>query len=226
MLGSEPSTSALRNIGTYAWWFFVTVTTTRYGDFAPVSGAARAAAAFIMVVGFGSFGFVIAKMTELSINLTRRRMRGEGSVDLTKHVAILGNRGPETHELIRQLAADRDNTGRDIVLVSYTTLENPFPGTIEFVRGELSSDDVMERANIREASQVIIHAKEDAETLVVSLAVKHYNANAHIIVNLNDATQEVNLLRIDPGIVCIKPPNVPLMVRELHNRGIASVAKS
>lgn len=38
------------------WWAFVTVTTVGYGDHYPVTGAGRAVAALLMLVGIGLFG--------------------------------------------------------------------------------------------------------------------------------------------------------------------------
>ncbi len=226
MVTSEPRESSMRHLGQYAWWFMVTITTTGYGDITPVSGSGRFVTAVILVVGFGIFGFAIAKMTEISIQWSRKIMKGLGSFDYQGHIVIFGNRGDETYNLIRALTSDPLTQGKQLILVSFQTEENPFPGKIEFVRAELSSEDAMKRASVGKAAKAIIHAKEDAETLVVALAVKHHNPQAHIVVNLNHISQEVNIHRIDSSIVCIKPVDVAMMVREIHNPGISQVLEN
>jgi Trk K+ transport system NAD-binding subunit len=151
-------------------------------------------------------------------------VKGLLSHDLKRHIVIFGNRGAETAALIKKLAEDPETGARHIVLCSQTTQENPFPDLIRFVHGELTSEDVMERASVKDAAKILIHGGSDAETAFVALAVKDVNQTAHIVVNVSDPGQEINLQRIDKErIICIKPVNVPMMVREIHNPGITQV---
>lgn len=143
------------------------------------------------------------------------------------HIVIFGNRGAETAALIRQLIADQQSSGMEVVLCSESTERNPFPDFISFVRGTPTSSDVMERACVRLAAKIIIHAGTDYESICIALAVKEINQEAPIVVRANDPGKEVDIERVDRGrVVCIKAVDVPMIVREIHNPGVSRVLEN
>jgi voltage-gated potassium channel len=126
--------------------------------------------------------------------------------------------------LIRNLIADRQSSGTEIVLCSQSTERNPFPDFIDFVRGEPTSSDVLTRACVKDAGKVIIHAGTDYESISIALAVKEINHAAPIVVRANDPGKEVDIERVDrERVICIASIDVPMMVREIHNPGITQV---
>src|SRR5262249_9359073 len=119
------------------------------------------------------------------------------------------------------------SSGVRIVLCSRSTESNPFPDFIDFVRGEPTSADVMERACVKDASKVIIHSSTDYESISIALAVKETNATASIVVKANDPGKEVDIERVDRNrVVCVKAVDISLIVREIHNPGITQVFES
>src|SRR5262249_42640245 len=160
-------------------------------------------------------------------NLIKRREKGFAGFDMNNHIVIFGNRGVETAALIRQLMADRQSSGSEIVLCSQSTERNPFPDFIEFVRGDPTSDDVMTRACVKDAGKVIIHSGTDYESISIALAVKEINGTAPIVVRANDPGKEVDIERVDrKRVVCIASIDVPMIVREIHNPGITQVIET
>jgi len=61
------------------WWAFVTVTTVGYGDYFPVTGVGRVAAALLMAAGVGLFGTLTAYLANawLEQQRTSNSTRGE-----------------------------------------------------------------------------------------------------------------------------------------------------
>jgi voltage-gated potassium channel Kch len=107
------------------------------------------------------------------------------------------------------------------------TERNPFPGLIEFVRGEPTSADVMARACVKDASKVIIHSSTDYESISIALAVKEINPVAPIVVKANDPGKEIDIERVDrQRVVCVRSIDVPMIVREIHNPGITRVLEN
>ena len=225
MRWAEPATNPIRSLPTYTYFFIVTVTTVGYGDVVPVT---------------------VGRPSDCRHNRDRRHWRSRGRLgedlhfhrritssggkrawlrfDMKDHIVIFGNRGAETAALIRQLIADRQSSGTEIVLCSYATERNPFPDFIDFVRGELTSTDVMTRACVKDAGKVIIHAGTDYESISIALAVKEINHKAPIVVRANDPGKEVDIERVDrKRVVCIPTIDVPMMIREIHNPGITQV---
>jgi voltage-gated potassium channel len=224
MLCFEPVTNPIRSFPTYTYFFIVTVTTVGYGDVVPVTTAGRFAAGAIAIGSIGAVAVALGRVFSAIGEYVRRREKGLIEFDMKGHIVIFGNRGGETAALIRLLIADRQSSGTQIVLCSFSTERNPFPDFIDFVRGELTSSDVMTRACVKDAGKVIIHAGTDYESISVALAVKEINPTAPIVVRANDPSKEVDIERVDRGrVVCISSVEVPMMVREIHNPGITQV---
>jgi Trk K+ transport system NAD-binding subunit len=82
----------------------------------------------------------------------------------------------------------------------------------------------MERACVKDAGRVIIHASTDYESISIALAVKEINPTAPIVVKANDPGKEVDIERVDrTRVVCVRSVDVPIIVREIHNPGITHV---
>ena len=113
------------------------------------------------------------------------------SLNLKNHTVILGNRGEETLKLVEFLKNDKEASKEPIVLCSMLTLENPFPDQVDFIHGELTSDDVMHRACIAQADRIIIHSDTDEKSILIAIAVRHFNPSATAVINLDDPDSEV-----------------------------------
>jgi voltage-gated potassium channel len=221
---AEPANNPIRSLGTYTYFFVVTVSTVGYGDVVPVSAVGRLTAAAIAIGSIGAAAVALGKIFTSLGEYVRRRQRGFLGFDMKRHIVIFGNRGAETAALIRHLIADRQSSGTQILLCSQSTERNPFPDFIDFVRGEPTSHDVLTRACVKDAGKVIIHAGTDYESISIALAVKEINATAPIVVRANDPGKEIDIERVDRRrVVCIPTFDVPMMVREIHNPGITQV---
>jgi voltage-gated potassium channel len=227
MLWKEPAGSQIRSLATYTYFFVVTVTTVGYGDVVPVTTAGRMIASAIALGGVGTAAVALGTIFTSIGNFVRRREKGFVDFDMKGHIVIFGNRGAETAALIQQLVSDEQSSGTPIVLCSLITERNPFPDFIDFVRGEMTSQDVMTRACVKNAAKIVIHAGTDYESISIALAVKEINQTAPIVVRANDPGKEVDIERVDRNrVVCIKAVDVPMIVREIHNPGITQVLEN
>jgi voltage-gated potassium channel len=227
MLWKEPAGSPIRSLATYTYFFAVTITTVGYGDVVPVTVAGRMIASVIALGGVGTAAVALGTVFTSIGNFVRRREKGFLGFDMKGHIVIFGNRGAETSALIQHLIADEQSSGTQIVLCSLITERNPFPDFIDFVRGDMTSQDVMTRACVKDAGKVIIHAGTDYESITIALAVKEINKTAAIVVRANDPGKEVDIQRVDRDrVVCIKAVDVPMIVREIHNPGITQVLEN
>jgi voltage-gated potassium channel len=224
MRWTEPAGNPIRSLPAYTYFFLVTVTTVGYGDVVPLTTAGRFTASVIAIGGIGAAAAAVGNLFTSIGSFVKRREKGFAGFDMKQHIVIFGNRGAETSALIRQLIADQQSSGTEIVLCSESTERNPFPDFIDFVRGEPTSNDVLTRACVKDAAKIIIHAATDYESICIALAVKELNHKAPIVVRANDPGKEVDIERVDRSrVVCIKAVDVPMMVREIHNPGITQV---
>ncbi|HKF24302.1 MAG TPA: ion channel, partial [Candidatus Angelobacter sp.] len=144
MRWSEPTGNPIRSLPTYTYFFLVTITTVGYGDVVPVTWLGRLVAGGIAVGGIGAAAVALGNVFSSIGNLIKRREKGFARSGMKDHIVIFGNRGAETAALIRQLIADQQSSGMEVVLCSESTERNPFPDFISFVRGTPTSSDVME----------------------------------------------------------------------------------
>lgn len=222
----EGPQSDLNSLPDYTWWFIVTATTVGYGDISPSSPGGRASAVVIMLLGVGLIAITVAKIAEEMVDFGKRRMRGLTQLNEEGHLVILGYCRGETETLVDELLHDESEEGRTIVLCAEDLEENPMPDRVRYVRGDLSSDDVLERACIAKASRLLVHCQDDNQTLVVTLAARSVNQQAHIVARVQKEASQVHLRRIDPQIECVRSLSIQLMVHAVQDRGTTAVIAS
>jgi len=87
--------ASITSFGDAAWWAIVTITTVGYGETYPVTGAGRALAAVLMIVGISLFGVVAANLASIFVKqddkeANDQRERIEAKLDvLTSELASL-----------------------------------------------------------------------------------------------------------------------------------------
>ncbi len=222
----EGPESPLRSLPDYSWWFIVTATTVGYGDISPASAGGRFCAVIIMLLGVGLIAITVAKIAEEMVDFGRRRIRGLTQLNEDGHLVILGYCQGETERLVEELLHDETEDGRAIVLCADDLEENPMPDRVKYVRGDLSSDDVLERACVAQASRILVHCHDDNQTLVVTLAARSVNSAGHIVARVQKEASQLHLRRIDPQIECVRSLSIQLMVHAVQDRGTTAVITS
>ncbi len=221
----EPETSALQDFNNYWWWFYVTITTIGYGDISPVTVWGRLITVVISAISFTTFVGIIQKLYEAAVLRLTMRIKGMKNLKIKNHVVIMGNRSLETERIIRELKADRNGfQNATIVLCSAITEENPFIDQgIEFVKGELDSQRVIDFACVSEARSVIIHGSDDNQTILTAMAVYEVNKTAHIVAQVDNPENKHRILRICPRIECIVPVTHLLIAQAVKTPGASNL---
>ncbi len=212
MVYAESPTSELVKPGVYWWFYIVTGTTVGYGDFSPTTLGGRAVAAFVMIFGIAFFSAIIGKVATAASDYADKRRRGLMSVALENHIVVVGDGTKRTISLVDNLLADSRVKGR-VVLVS-TLPENPFPGRLAgFVKGEIDSPEVRDRASIGEATTIIVLAETDVNAVgsVISI-LNHVREGAEIVAffqnedaaeNLNKQTGDNVRVVVSTDMACV-----------------------
>jgi voltage-gated potassium channel len=188
----------LQQFGQGLWWALVTITTVGYGDVTPKTLGGRLVGVALMVGGLVSFSLVTATVASIFIERKFRRERGLESIKETNHILILGwHYDGETllDQLLRRLPP-----AASVVLVSQLTPEKIDSIRVKypeheplFVWGDYSREEVLLRANVREAFKAIIMAGRqegetaadvDQRTLITALTLKSLNPKIKILAEL------------------------------------------
>ncbi len=196
-----------QTIGDIFWWWIVSSSTVGYGDKVPITTGGRFFATLTLISAIGTLSLAIGAGTEFVLELLDRKKKGLMQVKAKKHIIISGNT-KITKGLIDQLVLSPWAKERTLVLISSSAEENPYPESCLFVHGNPSQDEVLEKANIREAEIMIILADPnkqdpDGRTILTALSAKKLNPALKIIAEVINVENRVYLedIKIDE-IIC------------------------
>ncbi|QIX26974.1 potassium channel family protein [Nocardioides sp. JQ2195] len=161
----------------------VTLSTTGYGDITPWSDSARLVNAFIitpariafLVLLIGTTLEVLAAQGREMFRVTRWRKK------MHQHVVVIGygTKGRSAASALVQNGTDPES----IVVVDPKPLarEEANSDGLAVIAGDATRRDVLRRAGVADASQVIITTDHDANTMMATLTVRQINPDAYIV---------------------------------------------
>jgi voltage-gated potassium channel len=161
----------------------VTLSTTGYGDIAPVADHARLINAFLvtplriafLVLLIGTTLEVLAAQGRESIRAARWRKQ------MDQHVVVIGygTKGRSAVDTLVSNGVSKD----EVVIVdpSSVALGEAHAGGFAVVTGDASRRDVLRRAGVERARQVIITTARDDTAVLATLTVRQLNPNAYIV---------------------------------------------
>ena len=217
------------------WWTLVTMTTVGYGDFFPVSAAGRYLIGIpIMIFGIGLLGFILSETATRFIENKSRRLKGMANIVFKNHLVIVNYTTLEkTLDLVREISGDDKTKDIKIVIIDEELSELPVQlqeMDISFVKGDPSKADVLERANIQDASYAIILAQNASDshsdnlTLAVTLMIEDINSKVITIAECVDPERKDHLKAAGcDSIICLSAFSVSLITQELQDSGVQEV---
>ncbi|QFU91507.1 potassium channel family protein [Amycolatopsis sp. YIM 10] len=222
MLLAEPAGSELIQPANFWWWFVVTASTVGYGDFYPESTWGHVVGAYVIIGGIATLTTLFAQLASMIEKRRGRRMHGSGTLEVADHVVVLGYTPGRTERILDELHSDP--TLR-LVLAAWPEVEtNPLPErTVEFVRGDLTTENTLRRACAHRARAVLIDARDDNEALAVAVTVDHLQAAAHVVVALRDLDRANHFRYVSESIHCVQWHNPHMLTEELQDPGITQV---
>jgi voltage-gated potassium channel len=167
----------------------VTLSTTGYGDIAPVSAGARLINAFVITPLRIAF-LVLLIGTTIEVLATQGRelfrvARWRKSMD--EHVVVIGygTKGRSAVETLVNNGLDKES----IVIVdpSSTALGEAHADGFAVVTGDATRREVLRRAGVAKASQVIITTDRDDSTVLSTLNVRQLNPNAYVVAAVRES---------------------------------------
>ncbi|WP_395691445.1 potassium channel family protein [Nocardioides sp.] len=184
------------NLVDAVYYATVTLSTTGYGDIAPVSAHARLVNAFVvtplriafLVLLIGTTLEVLASQGREMYRVARWRKK------MTQHVVVIGY-GTKGRAAVDTLV----NNGHDreaIVVVDPggAALQEAHADGLAVVTGDATRQDVLRRAGVGNASQVIITTDRDDSNVLATLTVRQLNPEVWIVASAREQ-ENVALMR-------------------------------
>jgi voltage-gated potassium channel len=161
----------------------VTLSTTGYGDITPDAAHSRLINAFIitplriafLVLLIGTTLEVLASQGREMIRAARWRKH------MQQHVVVIGY-GTKGRSAVQTLV--KNGTDRESIIVvdpSNVALGEAHADGLAVVTGDASRREVLRRAGVENAQQVIITTNRDDTTVLATLTVRQLNPEAHIV---------------------------------------------
>lgn len=174
----------------------VTLSTTGYGDITPITPAARMVNAFVitplriafLVLLVGTTLEVLASHGRELFRVSRWRNK------MTGHIVVVGygTKGRSAVDTLVNNGLSRD----DIVIVDPSMLaqQEAQADGVAVVTGDATRREVLRRAGVESASQVIITTDRDDSNVLTTLTVRQLNPEAWIVAAVREQ-ENVSLMR-------------------------------
>lgn len=208
----------LEQYGRGAWWALVTLSTVGYGDVVPVTWMGRLVGSVIILGGVVTLSLLTATIASIFIETKFRQERGLEPVKVSQHILVLGW-SEEGVSLLDQLLK-RLPDDIPVVLVNkqppeqMEALQDRYPANAPiYLRGEYYREEVLFKANVRQAIRAIILAERqpeetaiqvDQRTLVTALTLKAINPKIRILAELRRPENRTSLERAGAEEVLVR----------------------
>ncbi len=182
--GSDSSLSFLDAL----YYSTVTLSTTGYGDIVPFSTGARLATTLLvtplrvifLIILVGTTLEVLAERTREQFRIKRWRS------DLYDHVVIIGF-GTKGRSAAHTLIGSGLPQNRIVVVdVSGRVVEAAADEGFVAVAGDATRNEVLLRAEVRRARQIVIAAQRDDTAVLVTLTARQLNKHAQIVASVRE----------------------------------------
>jgi voltage-gated potassium channel len=179
------------------WFIIVSLTTTGYGDYYPITTGGKIFMMALLLVGISYVLYVVSTSIAMVVegrlsDLMGRRSMEKKIARMEGHILICGV-GRVGIEVIHHLRNDQ---------VPFVAIEIN-PGIIEemkdqevlILEGDATRDDMLLKAGIRKARGIVAALPSDADNVFVTLTAKELNPSIFVVARANRRDSEARLLR-------------------------------
>lgn len=174
----------------------VTMTTTGYGDISPTSAHARLLNA-VIVTPLRILFLVLLVGTTIEVLATQgRRMLADARwrKNMRNHVVVVGY-GTKGRTAVTTLARNGIPTEKVVVIDNRpNALDDASIAGLAAIDGDATRREILRRAEISRAREVIITLDRDDSAILVTLTVRQLNPSAHVVVAVREH-ENVSLLQ-------------------------------
>jgi voltage-gated potassium channel len=186
-LEEEVPDGKLRTVQDGLWYLIETLTTVGYGDALPVTYWGRIIGFFFLLSSLGVYGFIIGQITNFMSTIKEQRELGLNGTNFKNHVVIIGwndfGQSVISHLVGagRQVAIVTKDRGHIDIIREYYSMDKVFT-----LYSDYNNFELLEKANIRQASIVFVNLNDDTEKLVYIINIKKHFDNLHYVVTLDN----------------------------------------
>lgn len=173
----------------------ITVSTVGFREAQPLSDAGKL---FTAILILGSLGILTYSISILSQHFFQRQMQffltgfyhRNKKKKMNNHVVVVGY-GRNGDQIVKELIG----SGSDVVVIDqdHNIVINNIGGPSRFIEGDATNDDVLIKADIKNAKALITSLPNDADNLYVVLTARSLNPGLKIISRASNDSSEKKL---------------------------------
>ena len=230
--------SNIQSVWDGIWWAVVTMGTVGYGDKYPISLGGRIVGMLLIFSGVGLMSLFTATIASIFVEKKIKEGKGLETVKEKDHIIICGwnqytenvllglttyGSGDVPIVLINELSVDEIDSLR----LKYSKYR------LKFLRGDYIHEDVLQRANIKEAKFALImadvsggHARErlDERTTLAALTIKSMAPRIKTVAELLEAENRPHLKRARVDEIIVRGEHVgSLLASAINAPGLPKV---
>lgn len=224
-----------KNYGDALWWSIVTVATVGYGDIVPKTEFGRIFASLTILSGVILLSLLTATISSVFVARKIKESQGLQDIDFTQHTLICGWNA-QVEDVLRIF--DRyHNKQMQIILVNEAPPEkieaviNAYQNIeIKFVRGDFSRETILNRANVKMASDAIVvpdtgNIGADEKTLLSILTMKSLNPKLKVCAHILNKENRQHIKRANADEVVVSDQHTAFfLANNILYPGAAQVA--
>ncbi|MCK4956724.1 MAG: potassium channel protein [Candidatus Cloacimonetes bacterium] len=245
----EPGYGNIKHFFDAIWWALVTITTVGYGDLYPVTFWGRIIGIIFIFLGFIIFSTFTAFIASSFIDQKIKERKGLNKVKLRNHFMLCGWNN-SSRKILDFLMENQDKNLPPIVLINeleeadISVIKNHYESIdIRFIRGDFTNQEILNRANVTEAAQIILmydkskpdSSPSDERTIIAAHNILYLKPKGKINLQLKEGKYLPNIQREKISNVVIYGdvggnllanstlnPSVPIFIQELlkHRKGV------
>lgn len=185
------------------WWTIVSMSTVGYGDISPITPTGKVIAMFVLFLGVALVGIITGKITSFLVEKRLKEGKGLGEIQYLKnHFIVCGWTDNMEQFLIDILKVNSDLSSDNLVLINSRHQDevaslktNNLLHDLYFIFGDFVEEGVLVRANIKNASRIIVLAdvsmanspeEVDSRTVMAVMTIDVLNKNIYSCAELFD----------------------------------------
>ena len=173
------------------YWTFSVITTVGFGDYVPVSNLGRIFTISVMIFGIGTFFCAIDAGVDFMTKKEEKKRLGLIPIKEREHIVICGLT-KSTRQAIKQ-AEEKKLRHIFVMDPDETVRTEAISIGINYVYGDPTRLEDLEKLNLKEAKAVIVDLPTDSQAMHCILGIRHLNPDVRIIANVE---REENITQI------------------------------
>lgn len=216
----------------YLWYFFVSGTTTGYGDLSPATPGGRIGGALVILAGVTAGLVLFAELTLWMAKGRTMKANGQARLHHRRHLVMVGYDRDGLRAVIGQLRADPEFVKTPVVTVFWPEQlsgENPDPDLYDVVAFD---DTAFERSCLEHARTVVVVGRNDDETVrmmlhVVAYLRRHGEPSVHLLAGVHEGGRRAEITEalglVGPDIEPVDIDDPAVVAVAVRNPGVAAI---